>query len=39
MLFQMGVEFSSAVRAGEVRVKEDQGDMPTSRINDEDVPF
>lgn len=39
MLFQMGVDFSAAVRAGEVKVKEDQGDMPTSRINDEDVPF
>ena len=38
-LFQMGVEFSTAVRAGEVKVKEDQGEMPTSRINDEDVPF
>lgn len=38
-LFQMGVDFSTAVRAGEVKVKEDQGDAPVSRVNEEDVPF
>lgn len=39
MLFDMGVEFSTAVRAGEVKVKEEQGADFVSTPRDEDVPF
>jgi hypothetical protein len=41
MMFDLGLSFSAAVKAGEVKVKEDQGDdsFASSKINDEDVPF
>lgn len=40
MLFEMGVSFATAVKAGEVKVKEDQGaDVGGPVRDDEDVPF
>lgn len=38
-IFDLGVSFSTSVRSGEVKVKEDHGEGPSSRVSDEDVPF
>ena len=39
-IFLMGMEFSKSVKAGEVKVKEDQGRDEVSRpVHDEEVPF
>lgn len=39
-VFEMGVAFSKSVKAGEVKVKEDQGRDEVSRpVQDEEVPF
>ena len=39
-LFMMGMEFSKSVKAGEVKVKEDQGREDVSRpVHDDSVPF
>jgi len=37
-LFQMAVDFSKSVKAGEVKVKEDQGE-PSTPVHDDSVPF
>lgn len=37
-LFQMAVDFSKSVKAGEVKVKEDQGESSTP-VHDDSVPF